>query len=163
MVDGKAVAVKTRVRAGQVEVELDGGIRVAISGRTPTGAPLTVGSDGVIEVTTLDNVTVVATGMGPGSRYGLVMFSEPVTIGSGVADADGNISATADIPSSTPSGRHTLQLNGTDASGKVVSVSTALRVRGEESSVFNTIVLAVLVLALCVAVAIPATLRRRRR
>jgi len=59
-------------------------------------------------------------------------------------------------------GRHTLQVNGLDASNKIVSVSAAVDVTGEGSSPLGRAVLIVIALALIVAVALPTTLRRRR-
>jgi hypothetical protein len=162
-VDGKATSVKTSVSAGQVEVVLSNGIRVAISGQSPAGTALTVGSDGVIEVSKADKVRVVASGMLADSRFGVVLFSEPVNIASGRVNADGQVDTVAPIPSSVSGGRHTLQLNGIDENNKLVSVSTPINVKSEGTSTIGRVVIAVIVLALLVAIALPASIRRRRR
>lgn len=143
-------------------MELENGVRIGFSGLTPTDTVLTVGADGVLTLSRSDYLRVVASGFLPESRFGVVMFSDPVKVADGTAGTEGDIDAKFRVPEVLEPGRHTLQVNGLDASNKIVSVSAAVDVTGEGSSPLGRAVLIVIALALIVAVALPTTLRRRR-
>ena len=161
-VDGNPTSVKTTSLAGRVEVELSNGIRIAFSAQSPAGAALAVGKNGVLELSPSDSIRVVASGFGGAVPYGMVMFSEPVSLARGTTTEDGSVDASATLPGTIGSGRHTLQVNTFDPAGKVVSVSTPVDVAGDGNSAFGRVVLVVLVIALAVAIVIPASMRRRR-
>lgn len=161
--NGKATTLKSSVSNGILQVELPNGVRIAVGGSSSTNTPLAVGPDGVLRLSKADSVRIVASGMSPGSRYGLVVFSDPVKLGDGTADADGNINSTIKLASAIPAGRHTLQINGTSSLNRLVSISTPIQIYGKSSSNFGRAVLAALVLALIIAVTLPASFRRRRR
>lgn len=74
----------------------------------------------VIDVTDVDGVqvTVGGSGLQPNSRVELWAFSSPRLLVLGAADAAGEVSLTAALPSDLGEGEHTLLLKGTDASGQ---------------------------------------------
>lgn len=143
-------------------MELENGVRVGFSGLTATDTVLTVGADGVLTLSRSDYLRVVASGFLPESRFGVVMFSDPVKVADGTAGTEGDIDAKFRIPEVLEPGRHTLQVNGVDSSNRVVSVSAPVDVAGESTSPLGRAVLIVIVLALIIAVVLPAGLRRRR-
>ncbi len=73
--------------------------------------------------------TVTLTGGGylPFSTVTLVMYSDPVVLGTTEADADGNISATVTLPAGI-SGEHTLVASGVDPSGQPHNLTMAVTV-----------------------------------
>lgn len=56
----------------------------------------------------------VATGTGflPGEEVSGVMHSDPIALGSQIADADGRVTFTWEIPAETPAGQHRIELTG---------------------------------------------------
>ena len=81
-----------------------------------------------IDVSDVDGVQVSVGGSGlePNSRVELWAFSSPLLLVLGAADAAGNVSLTASLPSDLGEGEHTLLLKGTDASGNPVEVGTGV-------------------------------------
>ena len=162
IIDGEPTSVKLTTTDDRVEVQLASGVRLAISAFTAANSSVTIGKDGVIRMSPEDSFRIVASDLKPASRFGIVMFSEPKKIGSGVTTATGELSAEIAVPQDAESGRHTIQVNAFDKNNKVVSISTPIEILGEGSSAIGKVVLFVLVAALVVAVMLPASLRRRR-
>lgn len=156
------MSVKTTSIDGRVEVVTASGIRVAISGLDASDNPLEVGSDGTIIVDRANSIRVVASGLQPDSQYGVIMFSDPVQLGKGRTSITGEVLATVKLPSDVDAGRHTLQLNAVDKDDNLVSISTPIEVRGNDSSPIGPAVYVTLIAALIAAVFIPTTVRRRR-
>jgi titin len=58
-------------------------------------------------------ITIVAEGYRPGSTVTILIYSEPVKLGSAIADANGRISATVTVPSTfAPGSDHTIEAQG---------------------------------------------------
>ncbi|GIE93175.1 hypothetical protein [Paractinoplanes rishiriensis] len=101
----------------------------------PTGtpvAPIEVPADAVPagSGTGLPGVGIAITGSGyaPFSTVYLSLFSNPVSLGTTTADANGNISVTVTVPLGTPIGNHTLLATGLDANGEVQHLAKSVAV-----------------------------------
>ncbi|HSX05284.1 MAG TPA: SGNH/GDSL hydrolase family protein [Candidatus Saccharimonadales bacterium] len=64
----------------------------------------------------------------PGGQYSVVLHSDPITIGSGTVDADGNISMSVTVPLNAPPGYHTLHVYATDMAGDAIDIQKAIYV-----------------------------------
>jgi titin len=96
---------------------------------TATG-DLTVNPD---MVTAGGKVTLSGEGFAPGSNATAGMYSTPVTLGVGTANAQGVMSVDVTIPSGT-TGSHTLILLGSDNSGGVVALTKTITVIASTST-----------------------------
>lgn len=65
-------------------------------------------------------VPVSGAGLLPGADYQVVLRSDPVTIGTGIVDENGEFSATYPIPADTPDGGHSVTVSSLDPDGKPV-------------------------------------------
>ena len=72
-----------------------------------------------------------ATQLQPGSKYQVVLHSDPVLLYEGGVDADGNVSVTVTIPTSTEPGYHTLHIYGTNMAGENVDVQKVFYVAAQ--------------------------------
>lgn len=111
-------------------------------------------------------VTLVARGFVPGERVTFVLHSDPVVLGTAVADADGVATLTVTLPTGVPAGAHTVVATGAD-SGRAADVGVTLTGPADELAVTGTdpVALGGLVVALLVtggALVAAARLRRRR-
>ena len=75
-----------------------------------------------------DTVAVNATGFAPNSNVVITLESDPVNLGTFVADSAGRIAANVVVPADFPTGAHTLKLTGTDIAGAVLVLSTGITV-----------------------------------
>ncbi|MFI5894098.1 fibronectin type III domain-containing protein [Actinoplanes sp. NPDC051513] len=101
----------------------------------PTGAPqapVAVPTDAVPagSGTTAPGATITITGSGyaPYSTVVLSLFSNPVSLGTATADANGNIAVTVSLPAGTPTGSHTLLATGLDSHGAVLNLAKSVAV-----------------------------------
>lgn len=62
-------------------------------------------------------------GYAPGTRVMVDVFSDPIRLGSVVADADGNFLVEAVVPDQLPSGAHALRIMGTNADGGILEIT----------------------------------------
>jgi len=69
-----------------------------------------------------ESVTISASGFVSSESVDVTLFSDPVLLGTAVADSAGRVSMSATIPSDTPPGAHRIELLGRQ-SGKSISVS----------------------------------------
>jgi hypothetical protein len=111
-------------------------------------------------------VTLVARGFVPGERVTFVLHSDPVVLGTAVADADGVATLTVTLPAGVPAGQHTVVATGVD-SGRVAEVGVTLTGPAGSLAVTGTdpVALGGLVAALLVtggALVAGARLQRRR-
>jgi hypothetical protein len=74
------------------------------------------------------SVNATASGLLPGSRAILLVFSSPQVIGEATADADGNLSMSATLPSDLPPGEHTVVLQAVDVSGAATELATGISI-----------------------------------
>lgn len=83
-------------------------------------SPITVDQGGTI--------AVEASGFKPGSNVVITLESDPVNLGTFVADSAGRIATNVVVPADFPTGPHTLKLTGTDIAGAVLVLSTGITV-----------------------------------
>ncbi|MCY1145683.1 fibronectin type III domain-containing protein [Actinoplanes sp. Pm04-4] len=112
-----------------------GGSTDATATATPTGLPVApeqvpVGAVPVApgSTTTGGTITITGNGFEPNSTVVLSLFSNPVDLGTTVADGTGAISVTVTLPSGTPTGSHTLLATGLDENGDVVHLAKSVAV-----------------------------------
>jgi hypothetical protein len=98
--------------APKAPVEVPGNAVPAGSGSARPGAP----------------VTIRGSGYKPFSIVVLSLFSDPLSLGTATADANGDISATVYLPEGAPTGNHTLLATGLDPSGAVLNLAKAVAV-----------------------------------
>lgn len=63
------------------------------------------------------DITVTTTGLLPGSDATFTLYSDPVVLGTVVADDDGNATLVFDLPSGTTIGAHEIVTTGTNENG----------------------------------------------
>jgi len=73
-------------------------------------------------------VSVKASGLLPGSRATLFIFSTPRVIGEAIADADGFLSMSVTLPSDLAAGEHTLLLEAEDSEGHPIKQATNISI-----------------------------------
>jgi hypothetical protein len=82
------------------------------------------------------SLTVDASGFAAGEDVVAMLYSEPTELGTAAADGDGTLSASFTVPSTTPTGTHTLELTGAESGATVsttVTVTAATTPTGNES------------------------------
>jgi hypothetical protein len=87
-----------------------------------------VADDGVLRMYREEFVDVNMAGLVPGTIYTVFMFSDPVELGRGQADADGAVATIVAVPKDAEYGEHTLQVNGVGPDGEMVSLSMGFEV-----------------------------------
>ena len=107
-------------------------------------APSATGSDATPQITSSKTlmragaeVTLVARGFVPGERVTFVLHSDPVVLGTAVADADGVATLTVELPTGAPAGAHTVVATGVD-SGRSADVGVTLTGAADELAVTGT-------------------------
>ncbi|MCX6423334.1 MAG: hypothetical protein NTV96_01890, partial [Actinobacteria bacterium] len=88
-------------------------------------AQLSISVDtGIGSPTSGSRVSVKASGLLPGSRATLFIFSTPRVIGEAIADADGFLSMSVALPSDLAAGEQTLILEAEDSKGHPIQQAT---------------------------------------
>ncbi|HEX7130980.1 MAG TPA: hypothetical protein VF228_00305 [Iamia sp.] len=119
------------MRAGHtIKVALGAAVAVFLMGLTLAGSPagaqgdeyadvLTSTADQTTVGSTCNNtgITVTTSNLLPGTDATFTLFSDPVVLGTVVADDDGNASITFDLPAGTTLGQHQLVTSGTNEFG----------------------------------------------
>lgn len=113
------------------------------------------------EVTAGDTVRVSGSDI-PSGSYELVLRSSPVTVGSVSVGADGSVSTSFRVPSSTTTGAHTVQLVAPDGT-VVAQASLRVQAAGALASTGGTIGIGIVVLAALLMGAGGALVIARRR
>ena len=75
-----------------------------------------------------DTIAVNASGFKPGSDVVITLESDPVNLGTFVADSAGRIATNIVVPTDFPAGNHTIKLTGTDIGGAVLVLTTGITV-----------------------------------
>lgn len=78
------------------------------------------------------SAVVEAAGLQPGSEVQVLLYSDPLVIGVGVADAAGNASIATQIPGGLPPGQHTIMAVGTGPNGNPVQSVGAFEITADE-------------------------------
>jgi len=121
-----------KMRAGhRVKAAAAAIVAVVLMGLSLSGGPAGAqGEDDYADVlnTTVDrttvgnscnnaDITVTTSGLLPGSEATFTLYSDPVVLGTAVADAEGNATLVFDLPAGTTIGRHEIVTSGTNANG----------------------------------------------
>ena len=128
MVRGQEVRVSVQRVDDRLVLSLLNQVAVRFGPRSPSSESATISADGVLRVYPDDIVDVELSGFIPGTIYTVFMFSEPVELGRGVMDAQGNIVTSLLVPKDVEPGEHTIQVNGVGPGGEMVSVSVGFDV-----------------------------------
>jgi hypothetical protein len=87
-------------------------------GTTPSTSPetpaATLSTGGTTTFTVGDRIPVSATGLAANTTYQIVLHSDPVVLGSVTTDTAGAFSTSVVIPTGTPAGSHTIQVETAD-------------------------------------------------
>jgi uncharacterized repeat protein (TIGR02543 family) len=146
LVRGREVAVRVQRIDDRLVLTLSNQVTVKFAHRAPGSESATISADGVLRVYRRDIVDMEMTGLIPGTIYTVFMFSEPVELGRGIANIDGDAVMSLTIPSDVNFGDHTIQVNGVGPDGEMVSLSVGFEVLERTSNTW------VVVLSLSTAV-----------
>lgn len=114
----EAVVVNQPLPRGQgIEVSA-GPVAMTFRSVTPGGQSVPVAPDGTLVIARSGEVPVSAEGLSPGSTVYKTLYSEPLNLGEGLADANGIYDGSTSIPSTVPTGSHTLVIRGTTKLGE---------------------------------------------
>ena len=129
MIDGvpAPVTVETDPTTQQISVS-GGGITLTASTEGQNGQTLPLAPDGSLLVPQDGAIPMSGSGFAGGSEVGLFLFSDPINLGTVTANAGGTAIATAQIPSTVPTGSHTLQIAGTNSSGQTIALSMGITI-----------------------------------
>jgi titin len=97
----------------------------------PLAAPTTLTTtDGVLsKVDTGQVITVVGTGFLPFSTATIIVYSDPIVLGTAVTDANGDFTKPVTVPSSLAVGAHNLVASGVDPDGQVRQIRMPVTVQ----------------------------------
>ena len=163
VVRGQSVDVTVERVNDTIVLSLPNNVKVSIGRFDPLGESVAVAADGVLRMYRDETVDVQVTGFVPGTTYTVFMFSEPVELARGEADAEGAVVDSVRVPADVDQGEHTLQVNGVGPGGEIVSLSMGFEVvdREDNTAVVVTAMTAAILLALLGGR--PIFVRRRRR
>jgi hypothetical protein len=85
--------------------------------------PIPVDSTGRVQMVRSNTVETGGAGLRPNSEFAVYLFSEPILLGVGKTDSQGNFYASFPVDEKLPLGEHTLQVNGITAAGDSSSIS----------------------------------------
>jgi hypothetical protein len=83
-------------------------------------------------------VSAEGKGFKPKSTVNVWLFSTPVLLGVATVGPDGTFSAMLALPSTTPAGQHTIQVNGLTADSATLSASIGVRIASAQSTLAAT-------------------------
>ena len=128
--NGSPVGVELIPTAAQSGYILSGdGWQVELEATDEGGSPLKLDESGNIILNDDRFVEFSGTGFAPGSSVRVWLFSEPAELSQLTADSSGNFTGRALVPSATPVGEHTIQLNGISKDGQLRSVALGVVVQ----------------------------------
>jgi hypothetical protein len=105
------------------------GWQVELEATDMSGSPLKLDDSGNIILNDDRFVEFSGTGFAPGSLVKVWLFSEPAELSQLTADASGNFTGRAMVPTDTAVGEHTIQLNGISKDGQLRSVALGVVVQ----------------------------------
>jgi hypothetical protein len=92
----------------------------------------------ISSLTAGQKVTLTGSGYAPNSTVTLVVYSSPVTLGTVVADANGNFSVEVTVPANLANGTHYLVATGVDAQGNTRNLVITVTVSGGVATLATT-------------------------
>ncbi|MFM7263900.1 MAG: hypothetical protein ACKO1X_09175 [Acidimicrobiales bacterium] len=160
--DGQKVPATVTREDNQIVVQA-GPVTAKVAGVNEAGEPVSLDADGNIRIPAGSRVRIRASGFEPGSTVDGWLFSTPVRIGSATVDATGSVDTTFVIPAGTPAGAHRIVIEARTADGKPTTIAVGLRIGDfdKESNIATRLIIAALVLAILLAILLPAVSRRR--
>lgn len=105
------------------------GWQVELEATDSSGSPLKLDESGNIILNDDRFVEFSGTGFAPGSLVKVWLFSDPAELSQLTADSNGSFTGRALVPSATPVGEHTIQLNGISKDGQLRSVALGVVVQ----------------------------------
>jgi len=164
LIGGKAVAA-TVSRASNQITAMASDITTTISGLTSDGQRVALNPEGNLVVNEGDKLVVDAAGYAPDADVSVWLYSSPTRLGVIVADSDGKVSGSFDLPSDLEVGDHRLVLSGENPNGVKALLGLGLSYGTVESGSSITRVLIAIPIALAVlfGLFLPAVTRRRRK
>jgi hypothetical protein len=159
MVRGQLVQAEVTVTPDVVVVRLPNEVSAEFGISDDKGLSLSVDSDGSLRVLQSHQLRVYVTGLIPGTTYTAYLFSTPVEIGRGIANAEGIVDEMFPVPKEIKPGSHTLQVNGVGPNAEVVSISMGIAVMEKHSN--TRLVGGLISLSVLLAMFIPLSFRRR--
>ena len=136
-----ASGATTTTTAGATTTTAAGATTTTSAGATTTTSP--TNADGSVTPSTVapdGSVTVESTGWKASSSVAATLHSDPVSLGTLTADADGKVSGAFTVPAGTAAGAHTIELTGKDPDDADRTVSLALTVSDPPSSTTTVVV-----------------------
>jgi hypothetical protein len=159
MVRGQLVQAEVTVTSNVVVVRLPNEVSAEFGISDDKGLTLSVDADGSLRVFQSHQLRVYVTGLIPGTTYTAYLFSTPVEIGRGTANAQGVVDEMFPIPKEIEPGSHTLQVNGVGPNAEVVSISMGIAVMEKHSN--TRLVVGLIIMSVLLAMFIPLSFRRR--
>ena len=139
MIDGVPAPVTVTPDSDATTVTVTGGgVSLTVAATDTGGTPLPLASDVTLLVPAGGAMPVSISGFAAGSEVGLFLFSDPIDLGTLTANASGTGTGTAQIPSTVPAGSHTLQIAGTNPSGKAINLSIGITVTARPTITLDT-------------------------
>jgi hypothetical protein len=124
--------VRTSEQSGYI---LSGdGWQVELEAADSSGSPLKLDDSGNIVLNDDRFVEFSGTGFAPGSLVKVWLFSDPAELSQLTADSSGSFNGRALVPTATPVGEHTIQLNGISKDGQLRSVALGVVVQADAAA-----------------------------
>lgn len=105
------------------KIELQDNSSLVLFTQNSQGSSIPVLGDGQIQIKDDSQVHAMLTGFQPNAPVEAWMFSSPIRLGGGATNASGEFIGQFAVDQDLPAGNHTLQINGLDTAGNVVSVA----------------------------------------
>ena len=121
------------VAAGTSVLQLSagGGVVLQMQSLHPSGKPMDVSANGLLQVYQNRTIRIAGTGFAPNSFATIWIFSKETKLGEVMTDATGSFVEEFPIIPGVPVGDHTIQINGEHPDGSVRTVAMGVNVQGE--------------------------------
>ena len=143
LIGGREVQVKKAVESRVITLDL-GPVDVAIGAKGSFGLPSWPTGDGDLIVPAGRPILLKGSGLKPGSRISVFMFSKPKNLGDIEVNNRGEFNGSVMVPRTSDDGEHTLQINGSLSNGSTVSSNLGFEIEDEEEKKIEAEVMAAL-------------------
>jgi uncharacterized repeat protein (TIGR02543 family) len=158
-------SVETVVTVTEFEqqIEIGDSISISFQATDAAGNQIPTSPNGSVQVVQGATINASGTGFKPDSPVEAWLYSTPVLLGSGLANADGSFDNTYAIDSDFPLGDHTVVLHGISPTDEVITLALGVTVIADEAaSPGNTLLIGILAfLGALLTVGLWLVLRRR--
>ena len=161
-VAGEDVATTLTRENNQVIVHA-GDVTAALSALDEAGQTAPLDAAGNIRLLPGSSIRVNIAGFQPDSTVDAWMFSTPYHLGTAKVDGKGAVSTDFTVPADIDKGKHRIAIDATLPNGEKTTVALAVSVGGydKESNIGTWLIVTPIVMAVLVALFIPAARRRR--